>query len=93
MRPGSIEAAWFFPHRDATLFCPRHKPTLNSEAIVSLAVNLLLIRVPKLRKHFYPPVVHGGERGTYQKWAFLPFPQTPGITHTSAGGFAILSSG
>ena len=69
LRPARIEAAWFFVHRDGTFFCPRHKPTLNSETVVpllvSLPVNLLLIRVPKLRKHFYSPIVHGESRETY----------------------------
>lgn len=34
LRPGRIEAAYFFVHIDGTFFCPRHEH-LNSEIAVS----------------------------------------------------------
>lgn len=45
LRPGRIEAVYFFVHMDGTLFCLRHEPTLISEIAVPLPVGSIVLGV------------------------------------------------
>lgn len=45
LRPGRIEAAYFFGHIDGTFFCLRHELTLNSVIAVPWPVGLIVLGV------------------------------------------------